>query len=300
MPLPVLEMAGSSKRGACGVASSNQAADGSTSAVSEGTGTKNKKAPTDAESPSKKKYAKSRGKNSASTAANTSSFMQVFVLKVHSGDIILLLERNGGPPFVYPTTTYLENHQDFMNHTLRLHHCMFKVDPYDPESQLEVVAPGNRRKRFPVLVSIVDSDDLGRNTPVNRRKLAEQFVAFFNHTENQRTYSYPTLAEYGGDITPQNEDNCPFLSQFLTVHDTMTVIQHALAGVEGLAHIGDLPTPNAVLQIEGVIEDYYSPNLHEKVRAKYSPNRPNTENRPTNRPDADPDNFRDLQPVNFE
>jgi hypothetical protein len=299
MPLPVLEMAGSSRRGPSVGASS--AADGSTSAVSEDTGTKNKKAPTDAESPSKKKYTKTRGKNSASTTASTtSSFMQVFVLKVHSGDIILLLERNGGPPFVYPTTTYLENHQDFMNHTLRLHHCMFKVDPYDPESQLEVLAPGNRRKRFPVLVSIVDGDELVRNTPVNRRKLAEQFVAFFNHPENQRTYSYPTLAEYGGDITPQNEDNCPFLSQFLTIHDTMTVIQYAMAGVEGLAHIGDLPTANAVLQIEGVVEDYYSPNLHEKVRAKYSPNRPNTGNRPANQPDVDPDNFRDLQPVNFE
>ena len=184
--------------------------------------------------------------------------------------MILTIEKNGNAPFAYPTINYLNTNRQFSKDILHIDQCHNRVDPANPQAHLEQVSNTGYTKRFPVLVNIVDDDHANLNNASNRRNFAETFVHFFNHPETQRAYTYPSLAQFAGDLTPQNEANSPHLSEYLTIRDTMEVMREALAGSDEVM-AGSLPSIGDVMDVEGIMEDYYSPRVLEQAQNVFAP-----------------------------
>jgi len=169
----------------------------------------------------------------------------------------MLIEKNGSAPFLHPTISYLNTHEDFRKSMLSIHQMHSRVSPTDPHSFREEPSSNQRfNRRFPVFVNIIDEENIPNNTPKNRAAWATTFEHFYNHESTQRAYTYPEEAHYAGDLTPQNEAEAPHLSHFLTIQDTMEVMREAHAGdVEP----GQLPPIGDMLDDEDAMTTYYGP-----------------------------------------
>lgn len=216
-----------------------------------------------------KKASQTTSPKSKSAAGSSSNTMSVFVCSTKADDLLLLLERsNGGPPFWHPTLQYLNNNPTFRRENLHVHQVHDRVDPAEPERHRFATTPQGRTRTFPVLVNILPENHRAHNTPTTRSAWAAHFVAFFNHQSNQTNYTYPVQAHYAGDLTPADPSMAPCLSEFLTVRDTMEVMQEALmdAGTE-LATVGD------VLSMTEAMDDYYAPEALQRAQTIFASQR---------------------------
>jgi len=207
-----------------------------------------------------KKHTKRKSKTPTKIAqkGGANSGKQIFVCKVRSGDMVMMVEKNGGAPFLHPTITYLNTNADFRRNMLSIHQMHSRVDPDDHHRFKEQLSTSGYNKRFPVFINIVDEVNIPLNNPANRKAWGETFEHFHNHAATQSAYSFPEDAHYSGDITPQNEDAAPFLSHFLTIQDTMEVMREAYAAD---AEPGSLPSIGDMLDDNGAMENYYGPAL---------------------------------------
>lgn len=208
---------------------------------------------------------------------NTSPFkasnnVLVYVAKTKSGDMVMYLEKaNDTAPFVYLTVNYMKQHMPFTRETLNIHHVMERADPSDPQRyRTQVVTSGNgtNERRWQVFVHIYASGQEGLNTAENRRRWAETFVSFFNHPANQSKYSYPSEARFAGDVTPQDETNAPELSTYLTIRDTMIILQDVLRGAED--GNDDKASVRTCLENDAAMRDYYKPEHLDPARAYFA------------------------------
>jgi hypothetical protein len=206
-------------------------------------------------------------KKTASTTKPKSNECLVFVTKTRSNDMIMLLERsNGDPPFVFLTVNELRRQEDFRRNVLRIHQMWDKVSHNNP-NETEVVLVSGRERRFVVFVHIFEAGTDHLNNPVNRRLWADTFVHYFNHPDNRSLYTFPMTARFAGDLTPNDESTSPHMSRYLTIRDTMHVMQEAL-GHQDMNGI-DLPI-GYVLENEDAMNDYYAPEHLPLARQEFA------------------------------
>jgi hypothetical protein len=202
----------------------------------------------------------------AKTPANENN---VWVLKTCSGDMLMYMERANGygePPFIVPTIQELRRNEGLRKDILRINQMHDKVSPTNP-NQIQNIPVGTRERQFTMFVHIVETGNEGLNNPVNRRLWADTFVHYFNHPDNRRAYKYPMTARFAGDLTPSDETTAPHMSRYLTIRDTMSVMQEALKHQS--PDMEELPI-GLVLENEEAMEDYYAPDHLALARTEFA------------------------------
>lgn len=204
--------------------------------------------------------------NSQSSPISANGQLQVFADATKSNDIILRLEMaNGQPPFVWHTWDKLIKDPDFTRTKLGIDQVHNRVSPSDPRTYKTYPVSGGRERQWVILVKIVRDGE--ENTAATRRRLAENFVHFYNHPDNQRQYKYAMRAYFAGDTTPQDASTAQPLSKWLTINDTMAVMQEAIAPDEDdlAARRNNTQDDTNVIPISSVLRhddalrDYYMP-----------------------------------------
>ena len=161
----------------------------------------------------------------ASSSANGQG-VQLISARTRNCDMIITLEKNGQPAFTWPVESHLSAHQDFMRTVLKIEKMVNLRDPNDAGQYFGVQAKGSSFvKRKLVFVHAMQGDHQAeQNTPENRRRWCNHIMRFWNSAEMQQQFKYPETCRYGGDITPQDENNCQPISHWLTLRDTMDYI----------------------------------------------------------------------------
>lgn len=208
-----------------------------------------------------------------SSSGQTKQSIQVFVDATKSNDIILRLElANGQPPFVHFTEQWLRNNPSFMYTKLGINQIHHRADPSDPRAYKTRSSNNGRERYWLVLVKIVCAGET--NNSASRLTLANNFVHFWNHPDNQRLYKYNMRAHFAGDTTPQDQTAALPMSNWLTIEDTMAVCQEAIGPDEDdLAARADgtqEDKPNwipveSVLRHDDALQDYYMPEHYALV-----------------------------------
>ena len=247
-------------------------------------------------SPQKKSYVKKSTATPSPRPGGNGDPNKVLVVvsKTKSDDMIMLLEKaNGGIPYVWNAINYLNQNPHVRNDLLHIVGIKNKVSGVDPNLHYQVIAANGFSRKLFVLVGSTDSDSAHLNTTANRRRWADAFIAFYNHPNTQRQFAFPNPAVFSADITPQNEANSPPLSQFLTIRDTMEMIQTIISQNPGeLEPIGD------VLENEDAMNDYYSPEHKTLARELFHSHLNHVPGNPDARFQQDAD-YADIQPFQF-
>lgn len=199
----------------------------------------------------------------------------VYVIKLHSQDLMLKVEKaDGSPPFLYPTEQYLVQHPEFLSKSLGINNFFDKVDPAGnhttylraPSSTSRFNAASSNERSYPIFISLLTTDQAERATPGDRQRFAENFVRFLNHPDNVRLYKFPVNFAYGGDLTPTEDTNCPYVSEYATYSDTMSVLRRVLSSVIHTHDEHGLPSIGDCLQHEEGMSDYFHPDHIENAR----------------------------------
>ena len=188
-------------------------------------------------------------------SGSSTSVLEVYVLKTRSDDMIARIERsNGTPPYLVPTIHYVNGNVAFSRETLHVDVVKNRVATDNPDEHMNSPSQTGYLRTFPLMIYIVPETLRDQNTPANRIKWGQHLVNFLNHRANQSKYTYPMEARFGGDITPQDESQAPYMSDYLTTRDTMDVMRDALSSTPGQA-----PSIGDVLDMPEAMAVYYSP-----------------------------------------
>jgi hypothetical protein len=117
-----------------------------------------------------------------------------------------------------------------------------------------------------VLWGNIDSNKQHLNTAENRKAWANTIVEFFNHPSNASRYNYFTPFQFGGDITPNNTTNWPYLSDYLTYQDTMECARIANSGASNDG--GKLPISDVLME-PALMALYFSPQHMEGTKKHF-------------------------------
>ena len=155
---------------------------------------------------------------------------KIITCRVADGDIIALTSNhNGHRAFLVPLIKWLKMDENtaFVHQRLKIHHIGWEVDPNDPLNYKEDNAPSkSRNHRYNLFMHYVSTKSIENNTAQARERFASAIIRLNNHPAIQSQYNFGgALLHYGGDITPQNEEQAPALSRFLTLQDTMDVLR---------------------------------------------------------------------------
>lgn len=193
---------------------------------------------------------------------NDTNEIQVFVLKILSGDMLMLLEKNKNAPYIWPVHSYFEKHPKLQEVTLSIHAKYNRVSTTDSEGYLETVSATGFKKHFPVYISILSTEQELLNTTKNRRAWANAFIHFFNTPEMQNQYKFKSSAVFAGDITPTATAPAPALADYVTLRDTMETCRMVLQGGRDIP----LPSIGDVLEQDGLMQMYYGGKTAEAQR----------------------------------
>ena len=204
------------------------------------------------------KRTKTEESNTTVAAVSPDGGKQIFVSKIRSGDMIMLMKKGDNAPYWKPTRDYMSDNPEFVQNTLGIDKMHNRRHPQNPSTYLAQLTNGYNRY-YPVFTKIVGDEDLQNNTPETRRNWANTFIHFHNHHRMQMNYRYPEDAHFAGDITPQDETRCPPLSDYCTIKDTMDCMTLAYAN----CHIGQ------IINDAEAMTKYFSPTLHNAVRDEF-------------------------------
>ena len=200
---------------------------------------------------------------------------KVYTVKLKSGDILMFVEKQTNAyitaPYLIPSIQYMRNHQQFTAEVLGIARIFDRVNTENRNMLKITTTQTNRTRTYPVFVTILTPEQEQENTDEYRLAWAETFIEFHNHKTNQAQYNWFTEAEWGADLTPQNDRQCPYLSEYLTDKDTMTVIRHSVIPTEEQEN-GTMQdaTIEDVLNMPGLMEDYYHPSHMEQAKTLFN------------------------------
>jgi len=197
--------------------------------------------------------------------------MTITTCKTRSGDVVAQTRRGQMHAYIYPVVEWMgmKDHKKMVHDWMKVHFTgferhpnndeVFKVDPPSGKSKLE--------PRYTLFVMFVPSDKESSNTAENRKAWANGIIALANSPAIQQKYRYgDNMVTYNGDITPAAAEAAPYLSDFLTVNDTMTAICESYAD-----HDTDVAAAAADIILDDTILDlYYRPHQINRVKAKFA------------------------------
>ena len=184
---------------------------------------------------------------------------QIFVCKVLSGDMIQLITQGDNAPYIKPATDIMVENPAFTSEILGIHTQCCRRHEDNPVAWKSELSDGCNLY-WPVHFRGVGETEVHLNTASNQRKWAESFIDFHNSLFIPSIYRFPEDIHFAGDLTPQNEANCPPLSDYLTINDTMKCMRMVYAGCP----IGQ------ILSDQSVMNKYYAPDLHEEVQQVFA------------------------------
>jgi hypothetical protein len=178
----------------------------------------------------------------------------------------------GGPVYDKPVVNAMENNPELMAR-LKIHEVKKQVDPDDPtqEKHFPAKIEGGFEPGITQLITIVYNAT--KNTAQNR-ELQSRAVCAFNNSREVQTNGYGNnpghanknnMMMFDGDVTPENLADAPPLSNFLTIGDCMAIIAEAHTNPQG-----NKPSDAAIVSNQEILDRWFSPDLHERVRSLYS------------------------------
>jgi hypothetical protein len=182
--------------------------------------------------------------------------------------------RNGQSCYVAGVRDALETNPDAMA-KVNIHHMFNRVDSLDPcaVKQFAPKRPGGYPPKEQVFICFPTSAD--KNTPKMRQLQCESLCEFNNNPVIQKNYyrntpgtiNYNNIMTFDGDVTPQNPDDAPYLSDFLTIGDVMTVLgeYYKLGDQEQPTR----PSDKQLVSDQKILDIWFAPKLHEKVKSLY-------------------------------
>jgi hypothetical protein len=202
---------------------------------------------------------------SNSTTITGRAPVQVIVSKSRNNDMIVkIVKRNNQPCYTTHIETYLKNNPTFTKETLKVDKFTYLVDPGNIFSQFGSTNSNGYTRRILVLVhTMYGPKQFANNNAANRARWANAFVSFYNDPGTQAEMRYPELACFGGDVTPQDENNCAPLSHWLTAQDTVDYITSIQPNCSSFSD---------VLNNDDLMSIYFQPEDIPRVRARLNPN----------------------------
>ena len=182
------------------------------------------------------------------------------VFRTKSDDMVAIAEKNGGqPPFLNPTVTYIQNHQEWAKQNLMTTHVANRCDFANPRNYTYVTTEKGYKRYWTVMVNSIPEENIVHNTPTNRAAWCNQICNFHNNPTIAALYTWHDTMSFGADLTPQNASDYPYLSEYLTLDDTMGVIFDAY---EGISFADILGTPD-------IFNVYFHPNHRPLAHAHF-------------------------------
>lgn len=205
--------------------------------------------------------------------------MRVHVVAMQTPEILqLVTDKNGHGGYTHPVDQYSREKQNEhrVQVTCRIFRILYRRKPDDPFSYLEDPASkgSTYRPRHMVLVTVLQSDETEKTTDANLTALSERLVHLWNSTDMQRRFGNNPgtknprhtltfsgiLSPPGGDVSQR-----PFLSDFLTVGDTMDLIAELYRDENTNDRV---PLEDLVLD-DVIMSKYFNPELIPEIRSRY-------------------------------
>ena len=200
------------------------------------------------------------------SSRSTSDTVHVYGYMTRTTDRLLTaVTGNGEPAFLQPTIDCIDSDPAAARNLLEVDFVKFRVDPSNSQQFLEVLTSDGCRRRACMFVGIVPEDQFETLSLDDMMSQSiETFVQYLNRPATQRMYEHHFRAEYGGDLTPADDDRLPYLSDFLTIRDTMEVARSALAA--------DPLRPIAVVDVlqDTAMGGYYRRRVQDDARLVFS------------------------------
>ena len=188
-------------------------------------------------------------------------------------------DRQGNPGFNYPFYRFCNNalNAKLVKGQARLNYVGWIRDPNEPTA----LKQGNESStgfvpHFLCSITSLEESQVVQNTHDNRDKLGARIEKIWNSNTLQIEFKNPpgsinprTRLAYCGDITPHDPDQVPYLSDFLTLAETLAYVKSCYLDPV----TNDRLSNEELITDKGLVEKYFSPNLHEVLFRLYGPNR---------------------------
>lgn len=218
----------------------------------------------------RKPLANSKSTSSPTKQKTDGNKVSVFIRLCKSGDfLITVTKQNGEPCYMIPIKSAQQNDGSFFRSHLRINQVFKRRDPNDLNRHQEITNfRSGYNEHHTEFVGMLEPHEVEAFTGEKRMKCVEAFVHYMNHPDTKSMYKYPLVAEAGGDLTPQNLDNAPYLSDFLTLDDTMKAMRESMSDKTGFfASIGEC------LENTEAMNSYFGPNAVEEAKERFRDHR---------------------------
>ena len=188
-----------------------------------------------------------------------------------SGDIVAQFRRGDTHAYINPLVDWMneEDHKKMVFNQLQVHYKtwerhphsedMYKTDPPNTKS--------NFRPRYNIFIMFVPGEAMEKNTPENRERWAKGIMTLANSPAITHKYRFGNnQVSYGGDTAPATKDKLPYLSEFLTLTDTMDAICKSYTDPKSGTEASALEIINDM----EVLRKYYKENQIQRVVDKYT------------------------------
>ena len=185
--------------------------------------------------------------------------------------------RNGKSPYIHPLVQFLEDpNNQRVRQSTRVSEIMKEVDPREPTTYL--TDPPKKAGGYapPYWTMLCHVPNVEKNTPQTREQCAKNIVNLNNsriiqqsgYGNNPGSSNMSNHMHFVGDVTPDNSTNsAPWLSQFLTIGDVMTVIGELYQGPDGTR-----PSDHELSEDDAILEEYFHPDHRQLVKVLYGTN----------------------------
>lgn len=187
--------------------------------------------------------------------------------------LLLITGKDGKAGYCMPLIRYLVCPTNAaLRAQMKIHEIFKRRDPNDPTKEL--TDPPKRIGGYepPYHILMVQVNNPIKNTLENRTKIANAVCTVNNsrvvqvdgYGNNPGKPNNNNMMAYQGDISPADPNNLPKLSDYITIGDVMSVIKELLSSPEG-QELTDVQ----VVQNQAMLDQFFSPDLHAKVRELY-------------------------------
>ena len=230
------------------------------------------------------KRAQAVSNGSPAVMENTSRYMRVTTFSTRYGSAVMHLvsTARGDAPYVIPLIRFLDDPRNAaIQAQTRIDEIGKRRHPQDPTSYLSdpPKKAGGYSPPYYYFMVMMNNPDL--NTPANRTLAAEALIRVNNsravqtdgYGNSPETTNPSNMMVFAGDITPsEGLNSAPWPSDYCTIGDLMQYIAEQYTLPDGTK-----PTDAQMVQDQTILDQWFNPNLHDRLRELYAPN-PNGEN----------------------
>lgn len=196
--------------------------------------------------------------------ASASSVIYCTTVRGHVGIFWIETKKLSRPAYIAPLTKMFRQDEKYMKNQCHFDSVVSQRHPDDPNTWREW-APGTAKGTFKPRMSLMLTffDPPKRCCSSNRARIARNLMKIINCPSFQRNYEFSEqLAAFGGDITPANEINFSYLSDYVIIRDVFMLIR------ENICYDAQTPlTDGQIMDMPDIVNQFFRPELIPKVQA---------------------------------